>query len=198
MCRFIETMRVSGSRIENVSYHNRRMNLTRQHFRPGCQPVDLAKEFTLTPEHEGFKARVVYDGSGIIEKSLTPYSMRKIRTLRIVDGGDIDYRFKSADRSALNRLMEQRGECDDIIIVKNGLLTDTSFTNVALFDGVQWLTPRCPLLKGTRRAALLDNGQISEADIPLSSLRKFSRIRLFNAMIPFGQLELDINNIVEQ
>ena len=66
--------------------------------------------------------------------------MREIRSLKVVVDDRIDYSFKSADRSSLNRLTAQKGDCDEIIIVKNGLVTDTSFTNIAVFDGEQWLT----------------------------------------------------------
>lgn len=193
MYRFIETMRVSGGRIENIAYHNRRMNMTRQHFWPGSPALDLSDTFSLTTEQNGCKARVVYGAGGIIEKSVTPYTMRTVNTLLAVDGGDIDYSYKSTDRTAINYLLEQRGSCDDIIIVKNGLLTDTSFTNIALFDGTQWLTPRRPLLEGTRRAALLDRGLLILADIRLTDVPNFRKLCIFNAMIPFGTIEIDIS-----
>ena len=86
--------------------------------------------------------------------------MRSIRTLKLVTANHIDYRYKSTDRSELNRLTAQKGNCDDIVIVKNGFITDTSFTNLALFDGHQWLTPAHPLLAGTQRALLLEQGKI--------------------------------------
>ena len=103
--------------------------------------------------------------------------------------------YKSTDRSRLNALVAQKGNCDDIIIVKHGLLTDTSFTNLAIFDGKHWVTPRHPLLPGTKRAALLDKGMIQEADITLEDLRNANKVSLFNAMIDFGEIEIVIEHV---
>ena len=82
------------------------------------------------------------------------------------------------------------GDCDEIIIVKNGLITDTSFTNLALFDGNRWLTPKPPLLLGPKRAQLLEAGIIEEAELTLEDLRKAEKVSLFNAMIDFGEREI--------
>ena len=44
----------------------------------------------------------------------------------------IDYTYKSAHREELNALYAQKGMADDILIVRNGYLTDTSISNIAL------------------------------------------------------------------
>lgn len=51
------------------------------------------------------------------------------------------------------------------------------------------------MLKGTRRAALLDAGIIREREIRASRLTDFSRIRLFNALIGWGVLELPVSQV---
>ena len=99
----------------------------------------------------------------------------------------IGYDYKSVDRSALNALVTKRGNCDEIVIVKNGMVTDSSYTNLALYDGHEWLTPRRPLLLGTKRAFLLDQGLLKEADLTLADLRRAQRVSLFNAMIDMGE-----------
>ena len=102
---------------------------------------------------------------------------------------------KSTDREALNRLFACRGERDDILIVRRGLLTDTSIANIALFDGKDWFTPKLPLLRGTCRTALIDNGIIKEKDIRPEELSSYSFVRLFNAMIKWGALEFSTGTI---
>ncbi len=42
------------------------------------------------------------------------------------------------------------------LCVKNGLVTDCTIGNLVFFDGTGWVTPDQPLLKGTKRQALLD------------------------------------------
>ena len=108
---------------------------------------------------------------------------------------NIDYTYKSTDREALNRLFACRGERDDILIVRRGLLTDTSIANIALFDGKDWFTPKLPLLRGTCRTALIDNGIIKEKDIRPEELSSYSFVRLFNAMIKWGALEFSTGTI---
>ena len=87
-------------------------------------------------------------------------------------------------------MFAQRGSCDDILIVRRHLLTDTSIANIALFDGKHWHTPQSPLLKGTKRAELLDKGILSERKIHVEDIPSYSTVRLFNAMIDWGELEL--------
>ncbi|MDQ1268165.1 MAG: 4-amino-4-deoxychorismate lyase, partial [Campylobacterota bacterium] len=82
-------------------------------------------------------------------------------------------------------LYAQRGECDDVLIVKNSLISDTTIANIAFFDSRRWVTPRAPLLKGTTRERLLRDGKIFEADIAINDLEKFSHVALMNAMIDF-------------
>lgn len=79
--------------------------------------------------------------------------------------------------------------------MRDGLLTDTSICNIALWDGTSWITPARPLLRGTARARLLDNGLIKSGDIRPEELPGYERIRLFNAMIGFGEVEFPVFNI---
>ena len=143
-----------------------------------------------------YKARVVYGAQGVEAIEYAPYKMKEIHSLKVVEDNNIDYTYKSTDRSALNALAAQKGDCDEIIIVKNGLITDTSFTNLALFDGNRWLTPKHPLLHGTKRAQLLEAGIIEEAELTLEDLRKAEKVSLFNAMIDFGELVIGIRRVI--
>ena len=93
----------------------------------------------------------------------------------------------------LEALRALRGNQDDVLIVRNNLLTDTSIANVALEKEGVWYTPRTPLLKGTKRALLLEQGVLTECDIPSDEISSYSHIALFNAMIDFQSLVLEIN-----
>ena len=65
-------------------------------------------------------------------------------------GGALDYAFKYEDRSALMRLTRQKGICDDILITKDGFITDTSYSNVVLENSEGLFVPHTYLLNGTR------------------------------------------------
>lgn len=118
---------------------------------------------------------------------ITPYTIRKIQTFKLVHNNDIDYSKKFADRSVLDSLVQQKGDCDEILIVQNGLITDTSFSNIIFKKENVWVTPKTPLLKGTCRARLLEKGIIEPADIEISHLKQFSHFMLINAMLDFDE-----------
>ncbi len=177
-----------------LAYHNERMNRTRRLCLGASEPLDLVRFISPEAYIERTKCRVVYD-TEIREVTYSPYHLRPVATLKLVCSDEADYRYKSTDRTVLNELFACRAEADDVLVVRQGLLTDTSICNVALWDGERWLTPVEPLLAGTHRAALLDEGVIEASSISVSDLSGFSRIRLFNALIGFGEIDLPISCI---
>lgn len=195
MCRFIETLCIEQGEIKNAECHNRRMNETRHRFW-GEVPLLRVEEF-VSPQGcmPRTRCRLTY-GREVESVEYFPYRLRRVESLRLVDGGEVDYRFKWADRSALDRLFARRGEADEVLIVRHGLLTDTSIANIALWNGREWHTPSAPLLRGTHRRRLLEEGVIHEHPIEPACLSDYSCIRLFNAMIHFGEVELPVANII--
>lgn len=98
---------------------------------------------------------------------------------------DVDYAYKSADRAGLNALLRTAGT-DDIIIVKDGLVTDSAIANL-VFESPQGLfTPRVPLLEGVQRAHLLQQNVIMPIDIRVDDLRRYEKVHFINAMVPLG------------
>jgi 4-amino-4-deoxychorismate lyase len=55
-------------------------------------------------------------------------------------------------------------------------------SNIIFFDGLSWVTPARPLLKGTCRERLLASGLILERDISVNDLSGFTGCKLINAM----------------
>lgn len=108
-----------------------------------------------------------------------------IKSLLLVVDDVIEYGFKFQNRVALQQNFEKRGNADEVLIVKEGLITDTSYANVVFWDGSQWATPDKPLLKGTKRAQLLREGVIVEQKIRVEDLGAFTYVRLINAMLDF-------------
>lgn len=196
MCQFVETLCLEKGTFRNLRYHEARLNATCEHFYDQAKYINLTAFLNAFPKTEmRHKVRVVYTPAGITDVSISLYEMRRITTLRLVTDDNIDYSFKSTDRRALNLLSAQCQNEDEILIVKNGEVTDTSYTNVALSDGENWYTPAHPLLRGTMRAALLDEGRIIERPIFVSELNAYTEIMLFNAMIPFGEVVIPVSAI---
>lgn len=195
MCRFIETIRVRGRQFYHLPYHNQRFNETRRHFF-GLPEVNLADLLTIpaTLDDSVYRCRVEY-AEEILQVTFLPYLPRQVKKIKMVEDNTIDYSYKYACRDRLDKLFSLRGDCDEILIVKNGLITDTSIANVVFTDGCEWYTPVCPLLNGTHRRRLLDQKKIIEKKITPADLFHYTHIGLINAMledfplIPVSQIE---------
>ena len=183
MCRLFETIRVIDGVPQHLSWHEKRMSQSRQEIWPSWLPLQLEPEIIVPPEFSTGTVRCnIFYGPDIQQLHFEKYEKRVIRSLKIVGCDDIDYHLKYSDRSLLESLFALRGACDEIIIVKNGLITDTSMSNLVFFDGTSWLTPSNPLLKGTCRNRLMAEGRLTEIDIRPADLPDFIGCKLINAM----------------
>lgn len=196
MSQFIETIRIENRRCYQLDLHEERLNRTRRTFFGNVPYIDLQKSIKV-PESATtlrLKCRIVY-GSSIESVTFEPYIVKKISSLQLITDDSIDYSFKYKDRSRLNQLVND-ATADDILIIKNGFITDTSFSNIAFFDGTQWFTPFTYLLNGTQRQHLLRQGAIVETEITPSDLKQFRYAKLINAMLDLETSPLiDIRNI---
>ncbi len=192
-----ETICVENRQLKNLSYHEARLNKTRRELWGCTDQWDLAEllEIPESVDESMHKCRLAYDKS-IDNVRWEPYSRRTIRKIRRVYHDEIDYQYKYDNREDLNTLFAQRGDADEILIIKKGLVTDSNFCNVAFFDGAHWLTPATPLLAGTQRAFLIDQGIIGPFEIRESDIAAFQKIRLFNAMVDWAHAAtLDVSLI---
>jgi 4-amino-4-deoxychorismate lyase len=185
MYPLFETIRIEGGRPRHLRYHNARMNRSRRALYGPAEELDLGAA-VLVPDGAGagpLRCRVTY-GESIGEVTFAPYEPRPVRSLELVDGGGLDYAHKYIDRSGIERLLSA-ADADDVLIVRNGLVTDASAANAAFFDGTRWLTPSTPLLPGTTRARLLELGLVVARDIRVADIAGFGAAALMNAMIGF-------------
>ena len=137
-------------------------------------------------------AMIVEEPKVVVETVLE----KKIETLKIVHHDELDYSRKYSDRRTLNKLFSFKENCDDILIVKNSEVTDTSYGNVIFFDGTNWITPKYPLLKGTCRARLISDGKVSEQVIRLEDLKSLKGVKVINAMRDLEQKMIPIENVI--
>lgn len=190
---FIETIRFENGKFHLLDLHRQRMEKTiREIYGAGTVVPDIKAALALCARikcGEVLKYRVTYDWR-IRDIEVTPYIPRLIRSLKIVESPScLDYHLKRSDRSQLKALSSCRGLCDEVLIIKDGLITDTSFTNV-VFKGTEALyTPRRPLLHGVMRRHLLNEGIIKERDLQLSDIIPgnplgITEVFLINAMLP--------------
>ncbi len=183
MCQLLETIKCMDGELINLPYHQSRFNLARKaHFRP-CKEINLSEAIKIPGEVTNgiFKCRIIFSGS-IDKIEFLSHNYRSISSLQLVEDNEIDYRYKYTARQKLEQLFEQRGMCDDILIVKNGFISDSFTTNVIFFDGKRWWTPDTPLLPGTQRAKLIHEKKIYVRSITPGDLYKYEKAGLINAL----------------
>ena len=194
----IETICVENRRLVRPEYHNARLNKTRLDL---WASRDLWKLEDLLPvpdfvTNERHKLRITYDKQ-IQDIRWEKHVPRQIRKLKLVYDESVDYRYKYDNRTTLNGLYEQRADADEILIIKNGMVSDSFYCNVAFFNGQAWFTPTTNLLPGTQRSFLLDAGIVKETAISEKDIKKYTHIRLFNALTEWNTApELEIGMIV--
>ena len=185
MYPLLESIAIKDGELLNISYHEARFMRSYFELYGHLPPFNLLDSLGIDIPAQGlFKLRVLYgETSKIVEKS--PYSLQCISTLRCVDDPTVDYHLKYTDRGTLNDLYAQRQDCDDILIIKEGKITDTFAGNILFFDGKQWYTPDSPLLQGTQRAFLLAQKIVKTATIDLTQLKDYRQFMVINALRSF-------------
>ncbi|OIP53584.1 MAG: branched-chain amino acid aminotransferase [Helicobacteraceae bacterium CG2_30_36_10] len=169
-----------------MPYHQKRYAAVLESL--GAENVQNLEDYLNAPAEGLYRCRLVYTPSEITV-TYHEYKKRDISTLKLIFNNDIEYSEKSTYRDEIDTLFSQRDDADDILIIKNLLVCDTSIANIALYRSGMWITPKTPLLKGTTRARLIEEAKIIEADIKVSELRTFSQVALLNAMIDFDVLD---------
>ena len=190
MCLFFESIKVLQGRAVNLDLHEDRLNRTRSELLGLTEKISL-QHIKPTDRKSLQKCRVIY-GEKIENIEFTPYIPKIIGHLRIVAADDFQYSYKFLDRRCFENLLTGISPGSDILIVKNNKITDTSYANIAFWDGVSWLTPAEPLLAGTKRESLLRKGLLNLADIRLKDLHLFKYAVMINAM-----LEIEDSPVIE-
>lgn len=197
MSLLFETLRLHNGILHNIGYHTSRLNSSRHTLFDLTGYIDLEKEICIPAAclNGLYKCRVTYN-SKITSIDFEPYQPRIITSLRLVQGNTISYNHKYSNREALMELFARRNGYDEILILKNGFITDTSFSNIVFFDGTKWHTPSSPLLQGTMRSYLINNNLITESEIMAGDLKHFKKARLINAMMPLDTgKDISVENI---
>ena len=188
MSQFIESIKVEDQEIFLLEFHQKRINQTFSHFgKEGS--IDLKKIYThLEHDEDGlFKLRLVYDLDKKVRTQMIPYAIPEIADFQLVENNSYDYSFKFEDRKELDK-MKMKAKAEEIIIVKNNHITDTSFSNLLFLKGKDWFTPSTYLLNGVQRQNLLKHKKIKETEITLQNIKQFSHFQLINALNDFDDM----------
>ena len=197
MSRFIESICYENKQYHLLELHQQRIDRTfKKHF-PLTIPFDLASRLPKLNFEEKYKVRVLYSNEAL-DVEFAKYVPARIKTLKPVETSKMSYEYKHEERGAIDKLFAQRSDADDVIIVKNGWVTDSSYANLVFWDGNKWYTPHTYLLNGVKRQLYLKYGLIGEKSISLMNIRDFEKVSLINAMLDIGDVEVAVKDILCQ
>ncbi len=194
MSSYLETIKVYNGEIYNLEYHQRRYERVLSSL--GVNTFKELENYIEAPLEGLYRCRLVYTTQSV-EVTYHEYVKRDVNRLKVIFDDEIEYSLKSTSREEIDALYARRGRYDDVLIVQNSLLTDTSIANIALLKDDIWYTPKKPLLEGTTRKRLLDEGKIVPKDIRIGEIDDYSKVALLNAMIDFDIIrEENIRKII--
>lgn len=192
MSLLLESLRLERQQLPARRYHWQRMERSATAvYGKALQwsPETWAQQWlsdNAPADEQVYKLRLCYDADGLHEVSCQPYHRREIRYLQLIDlPRDFDYVHKYAQRTYFEQITASLTPFTEALFLRNGYLTDTSYTNIALSRAGGWYTPTHPLLGGTQRAYLLEKKIIQILNIHQEDMCKFEYIMLFNALMPF-------------
>lgn len=180
--KYFETIKCEDFEVFNLDYHQKRVANT-----IGLN-INL-QEYINPISEELLRCKLIYDENGVVDVLYFPYKKREIKSFKIIFDNEIEYSKKYLNRAKLDELYEKKDDCDEVIIIKNEIVTDTTIANIAIFYENSWITSKNCLLGGTTRARLLEEKKMFEKDITLDMLKNTSKVALMNAMIGFDEIK---------
>lgn len=196
MVKLIESIRILNGRISHLNFHENRCNESRAKLWNLTNAINLRKKLTIPKNYQDglVKCRIVYSQE-IEEISFQAYQIRTINKIKIIQNDTISYPFKFEERKELDTLFAAKDDSDEIMIVKNNLVTDAYYYNYVFQKGTQYFTPYQPLLEGVMRSSLILNNKIIKKDIFVTEIQEFDAIHLINAMTPLGKIVVKPNQL---
>ncbi|MBT7273439.1 MAG: branched-chain amino acid aminotransferase [Campylobacteraceae bacterium] len=180
--KFFETIKCEDYEIFNLDFHKKRIANT-----VGLN-INL-EEYIYPPNAKLIKCKLIYDECGVTDVLYDVYVKKDVTSFQLVYDDNIKYNKKALLRDDLDALSEKRKKSDEIIIVKNNLITDTSIANIAIYLDEEWITPKVALLEGTTKARYVENNILKLKDITLEMLKNCTKFATLNAMIGFNIIE---------
>lgn len=178
----LETIRIKNGEADYLEYHNQRFRKSQRDLLGINSDFDLGTIISA-PKQGIYRCRILYTRD-IQSIEYIPYQTKEFKKIALMQS-DIEYRYKYANRDTLDTLLKSSVDCDDILIHKDSLVRDTTIANVAFKKNDKWFTPMNPLLAGTTRQRLIDNGLLVPKSIKIDEIKSYDGFALMNAMIGF-------------
>lgn len=194
---FLETICIMDGEVQNIDAHKKRMQETASYYRFDAPELpDIEALLTDGLRESKIKCRVCFHND-ITSITYEKYIPKNIQSLKLINMFP-DYAYKFSDRKVMDDLLKLRDGCDEILIIRNGLVTDTSYSNVVFSKDGKYFTPNFPLLNGTKRQKLIKDRIIKEIEIGVESIKEYDHVWLINALLDIeDNVSLPVNQIFD-
>lgn len=202
MYPLFETIKIQDCKIQNSDLHlervfNSRNTIWKVQYTSDFEKIFSEIESMLNIKYSTekiYKLKVIYNQSDL-KYEINDYSKPIINRIKLIDDDFIDYQYKFTDRNSLESLkitafgeMSERSH-SEIIIIKNGMATDSSFSNLVFSKDDELITPANFLLRGTKMEKYRREKIILEKPVRATEIMNFDSIHFINAMNDLGDLQ---------
>ncbi|NWF66074.1 MAG: aminotransferase class IV [Campylobacterales bacterium] len=187
MSQFFETIKVNRGFIHDMRLHEDRLKSTILKNFGKCEDINFKP--LIKPIDKAFYRCKIHYSNRVEKVEFIEQKKRFFKSFKIVHDNSLVYDFKYSDRKKLEQILLERENCDDVIIVKNSLLTDTTIANIALFINGVWITPKKPLFKGIIRTKLLKSGFLKRRDLRVCDFKKCKKFAIMNSLVGFLEIK---------
>lgn len=202
MVQFLETLRIENGTPFHLDWHQKRVDATMAHYHGDVslaeRTLHLAEVLSSCelPKDGIWRCRIIYDlNSASVE--FIPDGQAGFRSLRLIEVPmDFDYKYKYADRSFLQDLCEMRNGADDVLMLRNGWIADTTKANIAFRAGDRWYTPSVPFLAGTTWKRLVSAGVLIPRPMHKNDIPRYEAFKTFNALNDWDGEEYSVKGIL--
>jgi para-aminobenzoate synthetase / 4-amino-4-deoxychorismate lyase len=177
----------------NLAGHLRRLSESARYFDVPLDPAEVraALERSTGPHAAPLRVRLLVDRTGWVTVECEPAPAATERQVRLaldtvpVDPEDPFLHHKTTNRRTYEEARARHPESDDVVMIGPAdLITETTIANIALLIDGRWLTPPVSsgCLPGVQRAAMLDDGRITESPLTVDDLTRAERIIRLNSL----------------
>ncbi len=187
MSLFFESIKLQNGFPKHLHYHQARVDRTYLNYWGSSIKVNLEDIIARTPRQtnaEVAKCKIIYNRDGVLSIHESGYTPKVVKKLKIIEiKPEENYFFKSLDRKWIDEYSRKLSQETDTLFVRDGLVLESSYTNVALLKKGKWYTPSNPLHRGTTLERFVLSGHLIPDEIPVKNLVDFEELRLFNAVL---------------
>lgn len=185
-----ESIRVNDGQVPLLNFHQQRIDLSYSNIFKKASTFNLKECIEPFLKKDGIqKCRFIYDDKNynveVIDYQLI--EPKRIGWLRI--DPNFNYSFKFFNRSFFNKIKEVYSHCDEIILIQNNEITDSTYCNLVVYLNGQWTLPTSYLLNGVERSRIISKYKFTIEPISIDNFLSAKEYKLINAMRPFELVE---------